>query len=123
MDTIKAGTMAELLKLSPEARRNLAQALYPQPERKEKRIEQESFFEATNAALDLSLRIKRMRAVAECFANDYVDTCGGITCAMAVASRPETYESLFNAFYEIVAEVDKEADKLHHDLDAIYKEA
>ncbi len=115
--------MAELLKLSPEARRNLAQVLYPQPERTEKHIEQESFFEACNDALDLSLRIKRMRAVAECFANDYVDTCNGITCAMAVASRPETYESLFNAFYEIMADVDEEADKLHHNLDGLYKEA
>ena len=126
MDTIRAGTMAELLKLSPEARRNLAKALYPQleePKEQEKHIEQECFFEACNAALELSLSVKRMRAVAECFADDYVDTCEGITCAMAVAHTEEHFESLFNAMFIMIADIDKEAEKLHHDLDGIYKEA
>ena len=126
MDGITVGAMTELIQLSPEARRNLAKALYPQPdkqENQEKHIEQESFYEACNAALELSLAIKRMRAVAECFADDYIDTCNGITCAMAVAHTEEHYESLFNAMFEMIAAIDQEADKLHHDLDGIYKEA
>ena len=124
MDGITVGAMTELLKLSPEARRNLALSLCPQLERKkEKPIEQEWLFEAGNAALGLSLHIKRMRAVAECFADDYVDTCKGITCAMAVAHTPEHYESLFNAFFEMIADIDKEAEKLQQDIDGMYKEA
>jgi hypothetical protein len=120
METIKAGTMAELLKLSPEARKGLAKALYPQ---QEKHTEPESLFEISNAALELCLRVKRMRAVAESFADEYIDTCNGITCAMSVAKSEEHYEALFNAMFEIMAEVDKEAEKLHLDLDGIYKEA
>ena len=125
-NTVTPGVLAQLLRLSPEARKVVAYALLDQEEPKqdkEKHIEQESFYEASNAALELSLHIKRMRAVAECFADDYIDTRPGITCAMAVAHTEEHYESLFNAMFEMIAAIDQEADKLHNDLDGIYKEA
>jgi hypothetical protein len=121
-NAIKASTMAELLKLTPEAKRNLALALIGETAKEEKHLEQEWISEASNAALDLSLRIKRMRAVAECFADDYVDTCEGITCAMAVQHTEEHYESLFNAIMEIMVAVDKEAEQLQKNLDGIMKE-
>ena len=123
-NTIKAGTMAEPLKLSPEAKQNLAFALVgKEPLSKEKRIEQESFYEATNAALELSLSIERMRAVAECFADDYIDTVGGITCAQAVAHTERHFENLYNALFMMIVGVDEQAQKLHHDLDEIWKSA
>lgn len=130
---ISCQTMLELMGLPSEAKKKLALMLMggeldtdDQAEdhrRKVNSVEPESFFEICNTMMDLSLRIKRMRAVAECFADDYVDTCNGITCAMAVAHTEEHYESLFNALFELIAAVDEQAEKLHHDMDEIYKEA
>ena len=70
---------------------------------------------------ELSLSIKRMRAVAQCFANDYVDVSGS-TCAQAVAYDEESYEHLFNAFFGMIADIDAEAEDLHEKADQLFKE-
>lgn len=125
-NTIPAGVLGQLLRLSPEARRVVAYALLEEEEPKrnqEKHIEQESFYEATNAALELSLRIEQMRAVAESFADDYIDLHGQITTPMAVAHSTDHFNNLFNACFNMIVDIDAQAKKLTHDLDEIWKNA
>ena len=118
---ISCKTMLELMGLPAEAKRNLAVMLMggelePDQAEMDKRIAGELI----DPLLELSLHIKRMKAVAECFADDYVDTCNGITCAMAVAHTEEHYESLFNAFFCMMADIDREAEHLQKTADQLF---
>ena len=78
-------------------------------------------WEASNEALSLSLRLKRMRAVAECFADCYVDVPQG--AAQAVSINEAHYENLFNALFDIMVTADQEAAALAENLDKIHREA
>ena len=133
-DAISCQTMLELMGLPAEAKKKLALMLVggeldlddDQAEdhrEKQKRIEPESFYESTNAALELSLMIERMRAVAECFADDYIDLNGQITTPMAVAHSTDHFNNLFNAIFCMIVDIDAHAKKLTHDLDQIWKDA
>ena len=126
-DTQEAGisckAMLELMGLPPEAKRNLAVMLTDGTLDDQAERDHRITDELVDPLLELSLHIKRMRAVTECFADDYVDTMNGITCAMAVQHTPEHYESLFNAFFYMMAEVDKEAEALHEKADQLFKDS
>ena len=112
---ISCKTMLELMGLPPEAKRNLAGILTEGDDHK-------AVKELIDPLLDLSLHIKQMRAVAECFADDYIDIAPGITRAMAVAHTEEHYENLFNAFFNMIADIDKEAEGLQKAADQLFKE-
>ena len=121
---ISCKTMLELMGLPAEAKRNLAVMLMGgelEPDQAEDR-DLKLVNELVNPMLELSLHIKRMKAVAECFADEYVDTLVGITCAQAVAYNEENYESLFNAFFYMMADIDREAEQLQKAADQFTKE-
>ena len=123
---ITAKAMLELLRLLPQSKLNLAQVLQQEAEEEQKQAAEPErlnpLFELANNALELSLSIQRMRAVAECFADDYIDTVGGITCAQAVAHSEDHYNNLYNALFMLIVGVDEQAEALHEQADRVYKE-
>ena len=122
-NTVTPGVLAQLLRLSPEARRVIALALMDEEPRPEAVPYKTALSAFADEVLDLHLSIGRVRAVAECFADDYVDTCGGITCAMAVQHTPEHYENLYNALFEMIVNVDEKGKALHRKADSLFKES
>ena len=122
-NTVTAGVLAQLLRLSPEARRVVAYALLDEEPQPKEASCNAALSALADDVLDLSLSIGRIRAVAECFADDYVDTCNGITCAMAVAHTEEHYENLYNALQEMIVAADKKGKALTDKADRLYKES
>lgn len=83
---ISCKAMLELMGLPADAKKKLAVMLMDgEPDQAEDR-DLKLVNELVNPMLELSLHIKRMKAVADCFANEYVDTLAGITCAQAIGA-------------------------------------
>lgn len=119
---ISCKAMLELMGLPADAKKKLAVMLMDgEPDQAEDR-DLKLVNELVNPMLELSLHIKRMKAVADCFANEYVDTLAGISCAQAVAYNEDDYENLFNAFFYMMADIDKEAEQLQKAADQFTKE-
>lgn len=117
---ISCKAMLELMGLPADAKKKLAVMLMDGELDDQAEQDHRIAGELIDPLLELSLHIKRMRAVAECFADDYVDTMNGITCAMAVANTEEHYESLFNAFFCMMADIDREAEHLQKTADQLF---
>lgn len=122
-NTVNAGVLAQLLRLSPEARRVVALALMDEEPRPEEVPLKTALSAFADEVLELHLSIGRMRAVAECFADDYVDTCNGITCAMAVQNTEEHFENLYNALFMMIVNIDEQGKELHHKADSLFKKS
>lgn len=123
---ISCQTMLELMGLPSEAKKKLALMLMggeldsDDQEAEEQDQIHRLVGQVVDPILELSLAIKRMRAVAQCFGQEYIDTSVGITSAMMVHMNEEHFESLFNAFFGMIVDIDKEAEKLQQDADQIF---
>ena len=122
---ISCQTMLELMGLPSEAKKKLALMLMGGELDSDDQAEEQDQIhrlvrQVVDPILELSLAIKRMRAVAQCFGQEYIDTSVGITSAMMVQMNEEHFESLFNAFFGMIADIDRDAEKLQQDADQIF---
>lgn len=67
-------------------------------------------------SFQLSLAISRMRAVAQSFADEYIDS--GDEPGMSVLYRSEHFTNLFNAMFFMMADIDDDAKSLYKTLEA-----
>lgn len=114
---VSCNTMAELLDLAPEARRELALALLAE-DQKEKLMSAGGLSKLHDQAEELYLSLERMRAVAVAFAMEYIDPPHAV---QAVTASPEHYENLYNALLSMITDNTAQAEELEKEASTLWK--
>ena len=110
METINSSIIAELLKLSPEAKQSLAATLLGS-DQPVKADTGKALSNICDQALSLVCSIEQLRAVSQSFADEYIDD-DDKALMMNIAYRTKHYCNLFNAMASMLCNIEQEAKAL-----------
>lgn len=86
----------------------------------EKRIpEFKDFTDLSDSIWHLSASISRMRAVAQCFDDEFVDRRGN--SSLAVALNEDHFKNLFYAMYLMIIDIDEKASVISEEAGELHK--
>ena len=105
---IACSTMAELMKLSSEDKRGLASELMKEAGEATPSAVRKDISNLTDSLSEVDFAAHRIRAVAQSFAERYVDTD---KMWEMVACSPEHFENLYNALTYMICDLTEQTEK------------